>query len=642
MPIQALPPVEIVVTGRALRTGGEDVFAPVTINRERLILNASGRIENILSDVAGFQSFRRGDSRASNPTAQGAVLRGLGGNASARVLVLLDGVPQGDPFFGSIAFNALIPGQLARVNVTRGAGAGPFGIGGVAGVVELDSAGAEQPALTGALSVGSRESLDVQAAVAPRWSGGFATLAGRIQHGAGFWTTPRSQRTPASVRSAYDDKTVSGRLVTRLGDGEVQLAGRAFDDRRVLRFEGADNSSHGRDLSLRWVKQGAWSFDALAFLQKRDFSTVVVSATSFRPVLDQRATPSTGLGARLEVRRTLGRTASLRAGADVRHADGTTFEDSLAPSGAVTASRTAGGRQLDAGAYAELDVTRGKFSLTAGGRLDRWKQSNGLLRTINPAGVITSELRPDATSGWLPSGRAGGRVEVSPSLALRAAAYASARLPTLNELYRSFTVFPVTTRANPELRPERLRGAEAGVEVTPAKGLRLFGTAFTNRLGGAIANVTLAPNLRERRNIDAILSRGAEIEGRWTFPKGSVTASWTAYRARLRTDDALNGKRPAQVPDTAASATLTLSPMDRVDLSATIRRVGRAFEDDLNVDLLPASTTVDAVARWRLASRLAVELRAENIGNTRALTRNQAGSIDLGAPRTLWLGLTAR
>ncbi len=634
---------EIVVTGRALPTGGERVFAPDVIDRGRLTLNASGRIENVLADVAGFQSFRRADSRASNPTAEGAVMRGLGGNASARVLVLLDGVPQGDPFFGSIAFNALVPGQIARANVTRGAGAGPFGLGGVAGVVELESAGrAELAPVSGSYAVGSRSSLDAQAAIAPRWNGGFATIAGRIDHGAGFWTTPPSQRTAASVRSAYDDQTLSGRLVTALGGGELQAGARWFDDDRVLRFRGATNGSSGRDASLRWVHRAAWSLDALAYLQKRDFSTVVVSATTFRPVLNQRATPSTGVGGRLELRGGIAPAATVRAGIDVRHATGTTFEDSLSGAGTITTSRSAGGDQFDAGAYVELDSPTGPLSLTAGGRLDRWKQNRGLLRTLGPTGLLVSETRPTATRGWLPSGRIGARLQLAAPVAVRAAAYASARLPTLNELYRTFTVFPVTTLANAALRPEKLRGAEAGVEFVPSAGVRLSATLFTNRLGGAIANVTVGPNLRQRQNVAAIVSRGAEIDGRWTFDGGSLAASWTAYRARLHTSDALNGKRPAQTPDTAASATLTLSPKKGLDLSATVRRTGRAFEDDLNTDALPAATIADAVGRWRFAARLAIEVRAENIGNKRALTRNQGGSIDLGTPRTLWIALALR
>ncbi|MCA1654733.1 MAG: TonB-dependent receptor [Sphingomonadales bacterium] len=274
--------------------------------------------------------------------------------------------------------------------------------------------------------------------------------------------------------------------------------------------------------------------------------------------------------------------------------------------------------------------------------MDRWQQDDALLRTLSPAGAVTSETHPQATSGWLPSGRAGARFQVASPLAVRGAAYASARLPTLNELYRSFTVFPVTTLANPALTPERLRGAEAGFELVAARRLSLTATLFTSRLADAVANVTVGTNLRQRRNVAAIVSRGAEIEGRWSFPHGSLAASWTGYRARVQSSDALDGKRPAQTPDHAASATLTYSPATTVDVSGTVRRTGRAFEDDLNVDALPPATTADAVVRWRFAPRLAVELRAENIGNVRALTRNQRGSIDLGTPRTLWVALSAR
>ena len=56
-------------------------------------------------------------------------------------------------------------------------------------------------------------------------------------------------------------------------------------------------------------------------------------------------------------------------------------------------------------------------------------------------------------------------------MTLRAAAYSGFRLPTLNELYRPFAVFPVTTNANAALLPERLEGWEAGIDLTPQPGL---------------------------------------------------------------------------------------------------------------------------------------------------------------------------
>ncbi|MFM2236953.1 MAG: hypothetical protein RL209_987, partial [Pseudomonadota bacterium] len=132
----------IIVTGKGLdQTKGDPAYGSVEIDRARLSSEASGRIENILADVAGFQQFRRSDSRSANPSAQGATLRALGGNASSRTLVLLDGVPQADPFFGYIPFSAITPERLSSIRVTRGGGNGAFGAGAVAGTIELNSAG---------------------------------------------------------------------------------------------------------------------------------------------------------------------------------------------------------------------------------------------------------------------------------------------------------------------------------------------------------------------------------------------------------------------------------------------------------------------------------------------------------------------
>ena len=50
-------------------------------------------------------------------------------------------------------------------------------------------------------------------------------------------------------------------------------------------------------------------------------------------------------------------------------------------------------------------------------------------------------------------------------------------------------------------------------------------------------------------------------------------------------------------------------------------------------------TTLDAVATVPLGQRASLVLRAENLTDARILTRNQGGSIDLAAPRTVWAGL---
>ena len=123
---------EIVVLGTGLPLPpGTPAYGTSLIDRERLTNSASGRLEDVLQDVAGLQEYRRSDSRSANPSAQGVTLRAIGGNATSRTLVLLDGVPQADPFFGYIPFNALVPDRLSVVRVTRGGGTGAFGAGAV-------------------------------------------------------------------------------------------------------------------------------------------------------------------------------------------------------------------------------------------------------------------------------------------------------------------------------------------------------------------------------------------------------------------------------------------------------------------------------------------------------------------------------
>src|ERR1700759_5617678 len=88
---QEQAPQAIVVTGQGLAASpGESVYDSIVIGRDQLTDAPSGRLENILEDVPGFQQFRRSDSRSANPTSQGVTLRALGGNASSRVLILLD------------------------------------------------------------------------------------------------------------------------------------------------------------------------------------------------------------------------------------------------------------------------------------------------------------------------------------------------------------------------------------------------------------------------------------------------------------------------------------------------------------------------------------------------------------------------
>jgi len=667
-PAVALAQQNVTVTGRGLGAArGDEAYDLILIDRGRLDRSASSRLEDILRDVPGFQQFRRSDSRSANPTSQGATLRALGGNASSRALLLLDGVPQTDPFGGWISWPAYDPRRLGRVRVLRGGGTGANGPGALAGTIELESGSPEElRGLAAGVAYGSRDGVDAYAGYGANLGAGFATISAAWAEGDGFIPIVEDQRGPVDRPSPYRQASLAVRAAAPLsGAVELQANGSAFIDRRERGTAFSDIGTDGADASLRLVGQGSLPFSALAYVQVRDFSnrfaSVNATRTGVNQTLDQYSVPSTGLGARFEIRPVTG-PFELRLGGDWRETQGRTRELFQFVAGAATRDRVAGGRTRILGAFAEAGWEQGPLTLTGGARLDRWRIADGALRerTLATGAVLTDAAFPDR-GGWEPTARAGIAWRATRAVTLRGAGYLGWRLPTLNELYRPFRVGADATAANPGLAPERVRGIEAGLELRPAGHARIGITLFANRLDEAIANVTLGQGpgsfpgvgfvagggqFRQRRNVDAVISRGVELDGSVTFGRFRLAAGYSFAGAGIRASGpalALDGLRPAQTPRHSATASLAWENRRGVYASIGARYVSAQYEDDLNAQPIPDALTFDAVAVVPVTARLALEARAENLTDELVVAGiSGAGIVERATPRTLWLGLRWR
>lgn len=664
---EARDPDEIVVTGRGLEAPpGDAAYDVVTIGRERIAGTASGRLEDALRDAAGLAQFRRSDSRSAHPTSQGVTLRGLGGNASSRALLLLDGVPQADPFGGWVAFPAYLPNRLAGARIVRGGGSGYAGAGALAGTIELESG---SPAQLGSLDLdalyGSRNSVDLSGVGAAALGSGFVTLAGQYARGDGFTPIVEANRGPVDRPAPYEQAAVALRAVTDLGGNtELQANLSAFTDHRDRGVDFTKVKSEGADASLRIVGRGSWGWSALAYLQTRGFASGFASVndtrTTVTPSLDQYAVPATGIGARFEIAPPIGSGVTLRLGSDVRRVSGRTEELYTYVAGSPTRRRVAGGESLTLGGFADASYESGPLTLSLGGRLDHWDITNGsLLETsLAPGPVITDSRFPDR-HGWEATGRAGAAWRLG-TVTLRTAAYRGWRLPTLNELYRPFRAGADATAANAALDPERLTGAEIGADWRPAPSLSFRATGYWNRLDGAIANVTLAQGpgtfpgvgfvsaagfYRKRQNLDAVTAKGVELDGSWSLGALNVAASYAFTDSRVSASGAaasLDGLRPAQTAQHQASATLGWHHGD-AGASLTARYAGPQFEDDQNSRTLKGAFTLDATAALPLTRSFALQARAENIFDAEVQAGiSGPGVIERALPRTLWIGARVR
>jgi vitamin B12 transporter len=657
-------PSAIVITAQALPEAKADrAYAVQRIDRRQIERSATRELDQLLKEVPGAQLFRRSDAHSGHPTSQGITLRALGGNASSRALLVLDGVPQTDPFGGWVNWPGYDPLDLKQIRVVRGGGSVANGPGSLAGTIEMISR--DDPGASGELDAGSRGALEGSGRFGLATGGGLLSLSGRVERGDGFVPVTAATRGPADEAAPYRNWSARGRWSAPLTNAvSVQASADAFHDWRTRGVDFTRNRTNGTDASLRLVGRGPWQWSALGYWQSRNlmssFASVSPGRTTATRVSLQDSVPSHGLGGSVELRPPMPSAFELRFGAEARRTDGESRELYSYLAGQPTRRRRAGGGTLTAGLFGEATADLGALTLTGGGRLDHWTVSRGhLIERLLATGELTRDEHDPGRDGSLPTARGGAVLALGRGVSLRSAAYLGWRLPTLNELFRPFRAGADATAANPDLQPERLAGAEAGAEFVRG-GLRLSATGFVNRLSNAIANVTLGegPGIfpgvgfvgaggtyAQRQNIGAVTVRGIEAAADWSSGPWRLGAGFSLTHARVRERGAaaqLNGLRPAQTPRFAA----TLSggwEKDGRSLGLVVRRVGAQFDDDLNTRLLKAATTLDASASWPLSRRVEMVARGENL--TKALVEagiNGDGSIERATPRTFWLGLRLR
>ena len=657
------PEVEIVIVHppRLAALGGEAAFSAVRLGPEQL--RAAPRLDEALKRVPGVSLFRRTGSGAANPTTQGLSLRAIAPSGAGRALVTLDGAPQNDPFGGWVIWSALPAEGLDGATIVRGAGSGPYGAGALTGVVALQERGAGDGLVAADVSVGERGTFrGVAVAGGP---GILATAA--ISSSNGYYAVRGPRRGAADQRLKLDDAMLAFRVQGEM-DG-VQVAARVsgYQTRQGAGLSGARSIASGASGSVTVAKPaaegiGGWRLQGWVRGSNLQNSSVAVAANraTTTPANDQYHTPAVGYGANAALQGVSGALA-WEVGADARLTDGRETERFRFLNGAFTRNRLAGGKTLVAGAYVEGVFDQGPWLITGGARLDRSRAYGAFRQERDTAnGALTLNQAAADRSDSLPTGRLGVRYALSEAVALRAAAYAGFRPPTLNELHRPFRVGNDVTEANPTLKPETLQGAEVGLGGEGA--VRWSTDIFYNQLNDPITNVTLGVGpgvfptagfipaggtLRQRQNAGEIRAWGVEAEA-----SGAAGAALGWRLAGAYTDAEvrggtvarqLTGLRPAQTPRWTATAGLDARLGERLSTSADLRYESARWEDDLNTRRLSAGAVLDISAEWALNVRSAIYVAADNVANAKLEVGETADHAEsFAAPRTVRVGFRYR
>jgi outer membrane receptor protein involved in Fe transport len=624
---------------------GNAAFSSISLDADEL--RESGQLDSALSQVPGLSLFRRNSSLSANPTVQGVSLRSIAPSGAGRALVTLDGVPQNDPFGGWVIWSSLPPEDVARADIVRGAGAGPYGAGALTGVIALHEETGD--GFAGDASWGERETGHAAAAGGASLGGVNLFGSAAIDSSAGWIPVNEDQRGAADAPVTLNARSASLRAQTNvLADTLLSTRVGIYDEARHsgLGETASEARGIGTSLTLAHPEQRdelGWRLQG--WLRSTDLFNSSASVSADRsvatPANNQYATPATGLGVNAALRGSLD-WLDWEVGADARFARGNSREQFSfsQTTRQFTQGRVSGGKTSVAGLYAEGASRFDNWLLTLGVRADRWSSSDGhLIQTVFATDATTTTLYP-SKHGIVPTARAGVRYDASEAFYLRGAAYAGFRAPTLNELYRPFRVGNVTTSANPGLTPEKYYGVELGAGGTMGD-FSWDGDIFFNQLHAAITNVTLNnnPNTLQRRNAGNINAPGVEANAKYRVGDGlSLRAAFDL------TDAHVNGLRPAQTPRWTVTAGFDAMPLDRIMLSADLRYESKRFSDDQNTLPLEAAVTVDARLSYLVTDRFSIYLAADNLFDADVATSASAATpapvVTYDAPRMMRIGIT--
>ena len=427
------------------------------------------RLDDVLRQVPGFSLFRRSDSRTANASNQGVSLRGLGGTAASRALVLEDGLPLVDAFGGWVYWDRVPREAVATVEVFRGGASNLYGSDALGGVVQFITRQPQHPTLVLETSYGSERTPDLSLWTGTRFRKWDVSVASEMFRTDGYILVPMSQRGAVDSEANSKDASLELNLGRQIGaNGRLFVRGNYYTEFR-------NNGTTIQTNDTRMV-EGALGFDqqfgdrdSLTFrtygqVQAYDqrFSSVAPDRNS-ESLTNLQYVPEQVVGGTAQWTHLFGTHQTLIGGADLMEVMGASDEH-LFTTGVHTRNNAAGGRQRIFGLYGQ-DIIRFKsWTFILGARVDDWNNFNASTICTPVSGTCTApSLLFPSRSDLAFSPRLSVLRSLTHNISVTGSVYRAFRAPTLNELYRSFRLGNVLTQNNPELDAERLTGAEAGL-----------------------------------------------------------------------------------------------------------------------------------------------------------------------------------
>lgn len=617
----------------------------VVLTRDDLNSTAAQAVDDSLRQIAGFTLFRRSGSRTTNPTAQGANLRGISGSGASRAAVLFDGLSLNDAFGGWTYWSRVPLIAVEQAEVLRGGASSLYGSDGLSGAVNLEPINEKADVFNFRASAGSQNTYDGSLYTSLKRRGWRFDLAAETFQTLGYIPVAKEERGLADTRAnsrhnnsifSIERKFGSGPLVSAGnrnpsgGTARLFLRGNLFDERRDNGTSLTYNKTYFRQAAggADIFHQTAGEFRFRAFIESQvyDQTFSAVSADRNSETLSRlQRVPSQAAGASVFWTKPIS-SHTLSASFETREVRGFSDEVGYFGGRATSVSGSGGSERTNAIFIQDLWAVTRKLSVNLGARIDAWKNfdAHSATRSLT-TGVSSDTLFPDRSETVF-SPRVAAIYQINESASVYGAYTRSFRAPTLNELYRGFRVGNTVTQPNENLRAENANTFEGGVNLTAIAGrLSLRGNVFATTVSDPVVSVTLnaTPNLitRRRQNLGETQTRGLELDAEFAIHRDlRFSASYLFADSRVTefpANPALIGKFLPQIPRQQMTFQLNYRPPTRFSFGVQSRISDAQWEDDQNTLRLRPYFTMDATAAYRVRRGIEVFAAAENVFNSR-------------------------
>ena len=685
------------VTVSATRSGtplDEIPLNTTILTKEALEVSPDQTIDQILKNVPGV-ILNDTPYYQKDPTGQSINVRGLG---NARTLVLIDGLPANDAFYGTVQWNLVPMSAIDSVEFIRGGVSslwGNYSMGGVINIKTKTPVNSQQEA---SASLGSFGTYNVAAS-----KDIIASDNLQLRLSADYFNTDGYQNI-STISPAASNSIRNGQGPASSHNSNFRLQGyfKATQDTSGFFRAGyhtmsdlssgyafATNLKQDTDIAAGTTTrlEDRARLDANLFYSNTNFNKQNGSTTTTRsnniaantPYISANyKDPYNTVGASAQYTKELtGVINQYLIGVDARNIAGSNLTNNLNNNGAVSNINYSEGQQTFLGLMGQVKAKAASIPLetTLAARIDQWSSQTPTAYNTGPNGANPIYQNIPNQSKTQLSPTLGFLYKATSNWDLRTAAYQAFRAPGLNNTLRSYGSSSGFSFANPNLTPETMIGYEVGTDYRWKGGFAQV-TAFNNYIQNAVATYSLSArsstdvalakslcgatgnpltgtgnrgicnstNISYYTNNQNLLSQGLEfqfhhdINSKWAT---DANYAFTSTKLTMSATSDPTGKQVGGVPQNILGGGITYYPIPDASFTATVRYVGSSWLNTANTLPVASYAVVGLRANYQASKNTTIYASAVNLFNRQYNTFGTGGSNTsyvVGSPQAINVG----